>query len=205
VLSNLLTHPIFTFFAGILVTLALIAWLFSAYAKPNGSKQKIADFHQQLTKQSASPPFASKVEEAAALERFKTFLQSIGDVEFIKRETLNVYSSDAYLDDTLTVHRGAAAIQDYFTETAQTIKSCTVTIDDVAQSGKNYYIRWTMVFSAPAMSGGEPVHSIGISQVCFDREGKVTFHQDFWDSGQNFYGHLPVVKGAIGYIQSRLQ
>jgi len=205
VLGNFLTHPVTTFVAGILVTLAIIAWLLSTYSKPNESRQKIAEFHQQLAKQSTAPPFASKIEETAALERFKTFLQGIGDAEYIKRETLNVYSSDAYLDDTLTVHHGAAAIQDYFLKTAQTVKSCKVTIDDVSQSGTSYYIRWTMVFAAPALSGGEPVHSIGISQVYFDREGKVTFHQDFWDSGQNFFEHLPVVKGVIGYIRTRLQ
>lgn len=204
-LSNILTHPIVTFFAGVLITLALIAWLFSTYSRPNQSHQKVAGFHELLAKQSSGAPFSSKIEETAALERFKTFLQSIGDVEYIKRETANVYSSDAYLDDTLTVHHGAAAIRDYFTKTAETINSCNVTIDDVSQSGKNYYVRWTMVFSAPALSGGEPVYSIGVSQVCFDDEGKVTFHQDFWDSGQNFFGHLPIVKGAIGYIQDRIQ
>lgn len=202
---NLLTHPITTFIVGILATLAVVGWLISASSQSNQSEQKVAAFHQQLAKQSTSSPFTSTAQEAAALDRFKSFLQGIGDADFIKRETLNVYSSDAYLDDTLVVHHGAAAIEDYFTKTAQTLKSCKVTIDDVSKSGKNYYVRWTMVFAAAALSGGEAVHSIGISQVCFDREGKVTFHQDFWDSGQNFFGHLPIVKGAIGFVRNRIQ
>ncbi len=204
-LTNFLTHPLTTFIAGILATVAVISWLISASSKPNDSAARVATFHQQVAKQLSASPFASEAQETAALNRFKTFLQGIGDADFIKRETLNVYSSDAYLDDTLIVHHGAAAIEEYFTKTAQTMKSCKVTIDDVSESGKNYYVRWTMVFSAPALSDGEPVHSIGISQVCFDREGKVTFHQDFWDSGQNFFGHLPIVKGAIGFVRNRIQ
>ena len=79
-----------------------------------------------------------------------------------------------------------------------------VTIDDVAKSGDNYYVRWTMVFSAPLLSGGAPVHSIGISQIRFNREGKVAVHQDFWDSGKNMYGHLRFVGGAVGIVRKRL-
>ena len=204
-LINLITHPLTTFVAGILATLLIITWLLTASSNPNQSELKTAAFHQQLAKQSASSVFTSEAQETAALDRFKSFLQGIGNADFIKRETLNVYSSDAYLDDTLIVHHGAAAIEDYFTKTAQTMKSCKVNIDDVSKSGKNYYVRWTMVFAAPALSDGQLVHSIGISLVCFDREGKVTFHQDFWDSGQNFFGHLPIVKGAIGFVRNRIQ
>jgi hypothetical protein len=33
----------------------------------------------------------------------------------------------------------------------------------------------------------------------------VAFHQDFWDSGKNFYAHLPVIGGAVGYVGKRLE
>ena len=79
-----------------------------------------------------------------------------------------------------------------------------VHIDDVSRSGSNYYVRWTMEFAAPALSGCELVHSVGISQIRFNPDGKVAFHQDFWDSGKNFYAHLPVVGGVIGLIRRRL-
>ncbi len=204
-LSTIFFHPFTTFIAGILATLAVIGFFIGTSSPPNQSAQKITTYHDQLTKHSTSPVFASEVQEQAAIERFKSFLQGIGNAEFIKRETLNIYSADAYLDDTLVIHHGAAAIQDYFAKTAKAMTSCHVTIDDVSKSGKNYYVRWTMAFAAPALSGGEKVHSIGISQVCFDREGKVTFHQDFWDAGQNFFGHLPIVKGAIGFVRGRIQ
>jgi hypothetical protein len=49
------------------------------------------------------------------------------------------------------------------------------------------------------------VTSVGVSQIRFDREGKVAFHQDFWDSGKNFYAHLPVIGGAVGYVGKRLK
>jgi hypothetical protein len=143
-------------------------------------------------------------EEKAALERFKAFLQGIGNVSFVRENTRKVYAADAYLDDTLLRHDGAAAIEEYFVKTSQTMTSYHVTIDDVARSGSDYYVRWSMVFAAPALSGGKPVHSVGVSQIRFNAEGKVAFHQDFWDSGKNFYAHLPMVGGAVGIVRGRL-
>ena len=125
-------------------------------------------------------------------------------MKYIRENTAKAYAPDAYLDDTLVVHRGACEIEEYFVKTSETMTSYQVTIDDVARSGPDHYVRWTMVFAAPALAGGKPVHSTGISQIRFNREGKVAFHQDFWDSGKNFYAHLPVVGGAVGYVRKRL-
>ena len=46
---------------------------------------------------------------------------------------------------------------------------------------------------------------MGVSQIRFNREGKVAFHQDFWDSGKNFYAHLPVIGGAVGLCRQALE
>ena len=148
---------------------------------------------------------ASATPFLAALERFKGFLKGIGDKKFVQENTLKAYAGDAYLDDTLVVHHGAAEIQAYFIKTSETMTSYQVTIDDVARSGNDYYVRWTMIFAAPALSAGNPVHSVGISQIRFNRDGKVEFHRDFWDSGKNFYAHLPVVGGAVGFVRKRLE
>lgn len=205
VFISLFTHPLTTFLVGVILTLGMIGWLLNRNAPGNQSAEFVATYHRQMEKAGASGSVAAGEVEEASLERFKGFLKGIGDAKFIKENTLKVYASDAFLDDTLVVHHGAAAIEDYFVKTAGNMTSCEVTIDDVAKSGPDYYVRWTMVFAAPAMSGGRPVHSVGVSQVRFNREGRVVFHQDFWDSGKNFFAHLPVAGGVVGYIRKRLE
>jgi hypothetical protein len=205
VIASILTHPLTTFFAGVFATLAIIGWLVNSSTAPNQSAALINSYHQEIEKTGSSGFIAGSADEAAALERFKGFLQGIGNAKFITENTAKVYTSDAFLDDTLVVHHGAASIESYFVKTAANMSHCQVAIDDVSKNGENYYVRWTMIFEAPAMSGGQPVHSVGISQVRFNREGKVAFHQDFWDSGKNFYAHLPVAGGVIGFIRKRLQ
>jgi SnoaL-like domain len=203
--QSLLTHPLSVFSIGLLAGIGVILLLLISCAAPNQSATEVAAYKTRLSKVSPSGLESGGATEKAGIERFKSFLQGIGDVKFIRENTTKVYAGDAYLDDTLAIHHGTAEIEAYFIKTSETMKTYHVTIDDVAKSGNDYYVRWTMIFSAPALSNGQEVHSIGISQIRLNRDGKVEFHQDFWDSGKNFYGHLPVVGGAVGFVRKRLQ
>ena len=202
---SILTHPVSTFVAGLLVAVGAVLLLFHFCAVPNHSAADVASYRSCMEKVVASGLEAGGPGEKAALQRFKSFLQGIGDGKYVRENTLKVYAADAYLDDTLVVHHGAAEIEAYFLKTSETMTHYEVMIDDVARSGNDYYVRWTMIFAAPALSGGKPVHSVGISQIRFNREGKVEFHQDFWDAGKNFYAHLPLVGGAVGLVRKRLE
>lgn len=203
--SSILFHPVSTFLAGMVLAVVGVLLFFSLNAAPNQSEAAVSSYRKALQKVTPGGLPAGSPGETEALERFKAFLQGIGDVKFVRENTRKVYAADAYLDDTLAVHHGAAEVEAYFVKTSETMTSYQVTIDDVARSGDDHYVRWTMVFAAPALSGGKPVHSTGISQIRLDREGRVAFHQDFWDSGKNFYAHLPVVGGAVGFVRKRLE
>lgn len=144
-------------------------------------------------------------ESSADLEAFGKFLQNVGNKDYVRENTAKVYAKDAYLNDTLVTHHGPAEIQAYFLSTADTMKSYEVIIDDTASAGAEHYVRWTMIFSAPALNGGKPVKSIGMSHVRLNDEGKVVMHQDFWDSGTNIYGQLPILGGAIEGIRRRFE
>ncbi len=202
---SILGHPITTFLAGLVVALASVFLFLGCSTAPNQTSEAVSAYRKALDKAAPGVLQAGSPGEKVALGRFKTFLMSISDTNYVRENTLKTYAADAYLDDTLAIHHGAAEIEAYFVKTSETMTSYQVTIDDTARSGDDYYIRWTMVFAAPALSGGKPIHSVGISQVRFNREGKVAFHRDFWDSGQNFYAHLPAVGGAVGFVKKRLQ
>jgi hypothetical protein len=202
--SSLFIHPATTFAIGVLLALGAVFLLLNSNMLPNRSSAEIASYRASMEKVIPSGLLPGSPGEKAALERFSAFLKGIGDTSFVRENTLKTYSSDAYLDDTLVIHHGAAEIEAYFLKTSETMTSYQLEIDDIARSGDDFYIRWTMKFAAPLLSRGETVHSVGVSQVRFNREGKVAFHHDFWDSGKNFYSRLPVVGGAVGYVNKRL-
>jgi hypothetical protein len=200
-----LTHPAFTFAAGATLAVVAVAMLSLSCAPPNQTAALVANYREEMARAGTAGPAAGTAAEREAIARFSSFLQGIGSEDFVREQTKKTYTENAFLNDTLVTHNGNAEIEAYFLKTARTMTHFEVTIDDVARSGADHYIRWTMVFAAPALAKGEKVHSTGISQVRFAADGRVAFHQDFWDSGENFFGRLPVAGGVIGVIRKRLQ
>jgi len=184
----------------ILLGLLVIAILIPACAPNPDTQLRVREYKEALKKTSSG-----SVSSDAGLENFTTFLQKIGDKEYVSANTAKVYAPDAYLNDTIVTHHGPEEIKAYFLETAENMSTYEVTIDDTASSGNEHYVRWTMVFTAPALNGGKPVESIGLSHVRLNSAGQVVMHQDFWDSGMNIYGQIPVVGGVIETIRRRFE
>lgn len=186
----------------ILLALLAIAILIPACAPNPDTAARTKEYKAALSSTKEGSTATASTESVMA---FSTFLQKIGDKEYVRENTAKVYSKDAYLNDTLVTHHGSDEIMAYFLETADTMSSYEITIDDTVSSGSEHYIRWTMVFSAPRLNGGKPVESCGVSHVRFGADGKVLMHQDFWDAGTNIYGQIPVLGGVIESIRRRFE
>jgi len=184
----------------VLLVLLVVLILIPACAPHPDTKARVGEYNEALRKTAPG-----SVSSTSGLEAFTTFLQKIGDKDYVTANTAKVYAPDAYLNDTLVTHHGPEEIEAYFLETANTMKSYQVTIDDTASSGNEHYVRWTMVFTAPALNGGKPVESLGMSHIRLNSFGQVTMHQDFWDSGTNIYGQIPVLGGVIETIRRRFE
>jgi hypothetical protein len=148
------------------------------------------------------PPRGSAAEKEA-VSRFEKFLGCLNE-QTARQDTTKVYAPDAYLNDTLKTIHGSQNIRDYFIKTAKGLDSMIVNFDDVAISGHNYYFRWTMDTLMKHLSPGKNVHTIGVTLVRFDPEGRVLIHQDFWDSAQGVWDHVPLLGSVIRWIQSKI-
>ena len=204
-MTSFLFHPITTFLGGAILAIIAIGFILNAQSGSNQTARMVADYREAMTKAGVAGPEPGTREEAEAIMRFSEFLKNVGDRSYIEGNTSQAYAENAYLDDTLVTHYGPEEIKNYFMATAETMTSFDLKILDTARSGPDHYIRWEMIFAAPKLSGGEPIHSVGVSQVRFDADGKVAFHQDFWDSGKHIYGQIPVVGGLISLIRNRLK
>jgi limonene-1,2-epoxide hydrolase len=168
------------------------------------ANETVSSFQQALeqTEKIQSPARGSCTEQAG-IRRFEDFLAHL-DEKTARDETERVYAPDAYLNDTLKTIHGAPAIRDYFIKTAKGLDSMTVIFDDLAVLGRNYYFRWTMDTRMKNLARGKTVRTIGITLVRFDSEGRVTLHQDFWDSSQGVWEHVPVMGSVIRWIRTKI-
>lgn len=204
-MSSFIFHPASTFVTGAILALLVAAFFLNSCSGPNDSAQLVKNYQAAMTKAGEQGPAPGTSAEKAAIKRFTDFLKNLGNKDYIARETGNAYAEGAYLDDTIITHYGPEEIRNYFLQTAETMTAFELNILDTARSGPNHYIRWEMIFAAPKLAGGDPIHSVGMSQVRFNDQGQVAFHQDFWDSGKNIYEKIPVVGGLISTIRNRMK
>ena len=182
----------------------LTAMLLSLFIQHDSLADPVKDFQEAMASTSSvqGPPRGS-IAEKEAISRFETFLGHL-DEQRARLDTTKVYAPDAFLNDTLKTIHGSGAIRDYFIKTAQGLDSMTVTFDEVAVSGHDYYFRWTMDTRMKHLSPGKTVRTIGVTLVRFNPEGQVVVHQDFWDSAQGVWDHVPVLRSVIRWIRSKI-
>ena len=137
------------------------------------------------------------------LEKFKKIFLDLKDpalAEYIEQG----YSEYLYFNDTLKTLDSREKLSRYLLETAHQVDYTRVYFNEVIKSGDNYFLLWTMETGFSAMGKQVETASIGMSQVRLDSQGKVNFHQDFWDSAEGFYRHLPVVGYFVNKARNQL-
>ncbi len=133
---------------------------------------------------------------AEAVGRAQRFFEAVTP-ESVRELAASTYAEDAYLNDTLAAIEGAPAIEAYFLDALESADVLRVDFRSIAVDGVDVYVRWRMHMEVPALKGGEPLLSHGVSQFRFDDELRILLHKDFWDSASGFYEHVPVLGRVI--------
>lgn len=141
--------------------------------------------------------------QKAAVDRFAAFFGDLDEAR-VKANIRNVYAPDAWLNDTLKSLRGVDAIEHYLVETSRNVESCKVDIDEVVPAPSGVYVRWHMRIRFKKFHKGETQTSIGVTLLRFDKEGRVAYHQDFWDAASYLFEKVPVVGAGIRAVKRRL-
>ena len=168
-------------------------------------RDSAAPFEQVLLAVAGQPNVtAGSPAEAQGIANVKALLGNL-TVENIRSLTAKAYTPDAYLNDTLKTLRGAAAIEAYFLATAATAESVTAQFQDVTRGEDGLYtFRWVMETRLKKIAQGQVIRTLGISLIRFDEQGRVLFHQDYWDSAQGLFEHVPLLGRGIRAIKARL-
>jgi len=141
--------------------------------------------------------------QKAAVERFRSFFGDLNEAH-VKADIRSVYAPDVWFNDTLKSIRGVDALEHYLVETARNVESCKVDIDEIVPSPSGVYVRWRMHIRFKKFHRGQTQSSIGVSLLRFDKEGRVAYHQDYWDSGANLFEKVPLLGAGIRAVKRRL-
>lgn len=188
--------------------LAILAVLLAACSsQPRKEAMSVLDWQKAALEATApekvGSPAPGSPEEAAAVARFQEYWSSFTP-ERVHAKVKDVYAADVYFDDTVKSVRGVAALEHYMAESAAGAESCTVEPEDWVRKGPDFYIRWRMHIRFKKFRKGQTTSTLGLSHLRFDKDGKVAYHQDYWDSARGLWEHVPVLGWAIRKIKSRL-
>jgi hypothetical protein len=182
----------------ILALLILVIFVTVGVSKtPKSSSKAAEDYLQELS----NVPNSLDVESVE-----KIFLSLFGDLKKGATETVirDTYASHFYFNDTFRVLHTIEELIPYMMDTATMVRSTTVEVLDVSKSETDYYVRWVMEMEFDVKRKQIYSKSIGMTQLRFDSEAKIIFHQDFWDSTEGFFQHLPYIGYFIRKVRSKL-
>jgi limonene-1,2-epoxide hydrolase len=123
----------------------------------------------------------------------------------ILENTRKVYADEVWFRDPFKQIHGEAPFQAYLLRGAAAVAQYHMKWADVAQDHGDYYFCWVMTLKLNRDGKNEaPTLNNGISHIRFGPDGKVIFHEDYFDAATFLYEKIPVLGGEIRFIKNRL-
>ncbi len=115
------------------------------------------------------------------------------------------YAEKLYFNDTVVTLHSRKELQEYLQHTQESLDSMSFEALEVYEKNNDVLVRWSMRTQFTIMGQQRDVKSLGISHLRFNDDGKIVLHQDYWDSTQGFYQHIPLIGGLLRWIKKGLQ
>ena len=143
------------------------------------------------TNEHTATEFASSELKTRAVEdlsnHLEDFLSCYDQLDHNQLDLLGqMYTNDVLFIDPFHQIQGIESLSEYFSKLYQNI---------------DY---WEMRFKHRRINRGNEVRFQGNSRLTFEASGKVSHHQDYFDSAAMLYRNLPVLKQLISLIDGRL-
>ena len=148
-------------------------------------------------------PADDKVKSLKIIQAFERFYDQL-DERSLEKNLTAAYAENLYFNDTVTTIHERKNLLTYMRHTQQQLKGIQFEVLSIQQQGRDAFVRWNMHTQFSVLGQDKNVQSIGISHLRFNAENKIILHQDYWDSMQGFYQHLPVIGGVLQWIKSKL-
>ena len=101
------------------------------------------------------------------------------------------YSENAYFKDPFNEVRGIAPIQRIFSHMFGQVGEPRFVVVDKVVDDRGAMLIWELSFRARFWGKGETQILRGVSHLRFAVDGKVDYHRDYWDTGEELYMKLP--------------
>ncbi|HCE40927.1 nuclear transport factor 2 family protein [Alloalcanivorax profundimaris] len=179
-----------------LLTLMVVLFAAAGCASRAADNDGYSRLYEQGLRERAG---ATRVSDAA-VERFVALYSPI-DADYIDAHLDEVYAAEVYFNDTLATIYDREALKEHMLKTAKRLDYMSLDVQQQWRDGQDVFLRWIMETHFSIMGSQRQSRTIGISQLRFDDQGRVIFHQDFWDSSQGLDQHLPILGTVTRWLR----
>lgn len=148
-------------------------------------------------------PEAMSDAETAMLERVVALFSDYS-YENLSKNVTQVYAEKTYFRDAFKQFESAESIREYLLAGLNPLENAEFVFNRFARSGGDYYLDWTMRLDFKKTPSGTWEESIGVTHMRFNSDGKVVFHQDYWDPTDIVYRRIPIAKQLISFVKGKM-
>ena len=137
---------------------------------------------------------------AEALQRYVDFYEQMTPASIARFG--EVMTEDARFADPFNDVQGLDKVQAIFEHMFENLTDVRFSVKHAALSGdETALLSWTL----NASMGGKPWNVVGMSEIKFAADGRISQHIDHWDAARQFHERLPLVGWLLRAIRKRLQ
>jgi steroid delta-isomerase len=138
-----------------------------------------------------------------ALARVARFYEQISPADIDR--IADVYASGAYFRDPFNEVRGLPEIVRIFAGMFERLADPRFTILESVADDRGALITWNMTFRIRKWKPDVVQTIHGASHLKFDAAGKVAYHRDYWDTGEELYAKLPLIGPVVRLLRRKLR
>jgi len=111
------------------------------------------------------------------------------------------YAEDAYFKDPFNEVRRLEDIREIFARMFLQVADPRFVVKERVGDGRGLILVWDLSFRMRSWKPQQVQVIHGVSHLRFRDDGKVTYHRDYWDTGEELYEKLPLIGGAVRFLR----
>jgi steroid delta-isomerase len=114
------------------------------------------------------------------------------------------YAADAFFKDPFNEVRRVEDIEAIFLRMFDSLHEPRFSVVNRVAQGDQAFLEWDFTFRIRRWKPDRLWCIRGVSHLRFGPDGRIAHHRDFWDTGEELYGKLPVLGGLIRFLRHRM-
>lgn len=120
------------------------------------------------------------------------------------REMELFYGEDCYFKDPFNELNGLENVKKIFSHMFDNLEEPRFHFIEAFEQGQSAFLTWDFTFKFQGKKAAQQYKIHGSSHLKFDASGKVVYHRDYWDVGEEVLAKIPLVKTLYGMLCSKL-